>query len=104
MKKRKFTSSYTQNLQKGRTREINYLLIILLQKLIKKYGLNYKKFQKNLNLSEERIHFLIYRVENLFPSFLKFNLKIFENNLFKNNQKYQIKNGIMPLEFYLANF
>lgn len=104
MKQTYIPSSNSRNLRKGRMREINYSLIILLQKLVKKFGLNYKKFRRHLNLSEERLHFLIYRVENLFPGFLKFNLKIFENNLFKTNQAYELKNGIMPLEFYLANF
>jgi hypothetical protein len=104
MQRQNKTNILKQKIIKKKCACLNNNLIIILGILIRRYGLNYEKFQTFLFLSQERIHFLIFKLELLFPRFLKKHLKIYQQNLFSKNQNYLSKNGVLPLEFFLANF
>jgi len=85
--------------------EINTRTISLISRMLKRFGLNFKRIGVELHMTENKIHRIILEIE-------KFDYKIVEKALkaYLNRQKARGKvlkqraNGLMPLEYYLTAF
>ena len=74
-----------------------------LQKLIKRFGLNYDKIATILGFSPSKVERLVLFLERRHPEFVEKSLKGFRRRLKRTGLRWQRKeHGLFPLEYYLC--
>ena len=85
--------------------EISICLISLISKVLRKFGLNFKRIGRYLHMKENKIHSIIVEIERFNYKIIEKALKVFVNKRTNKNKQFKRRtHGLFPLEFYLTEF
>ncbi len=81
----------------------NHQALRSLQKLIKRFGLDYRKIAARLGYSPSKVERLVLFLERRQPEFVEKSLKGFKRRLKRTGRRWQRQeHGLFPLEYYLC--